>query len=231
MLRFLAATALAFAPIFLANLVFAQRFKNVGSSTTAFGASLLGAIVGGVLEYLSLITGFRFLLVVVAVLYGLAFVFGRRHLAADTCAYGSTRDPPGTCAVRMRARCWEIPGRLTPVPGPSQPRRMPSSATWRCSWAARRRSARVGSRCPRVDPGGSGQGAVAVLVRPPRPVVRHCPPFWVTPVSPSDDLLQNYPLRVLAGSNSAAGTSRSTTPTSGAARRCSGMERGGRLSR
>jgi hypothetical protein len=80
-LRFLAATALAFAPVFLANLVFAQRFKASGSSTTAFGASLLGAIVGGVLEYLSLITGFRFLLIVVAVLYGLAFVFGRRHLA------------------------------------------------------------------------------------------------------------------------------------------------------
>jgi hypothetical protein len=83
-LRFLAATALAFAPIFLANLVFAQRFKHVGSSTTAFGASLLGSIVGGVLEYLSLITGFRFLLIVVAVLYGLAFVFGRRHLAPRT---------------------------------------------------------------------------------------------------------------------------------------------------
>ena len=80
-LRFLAASALAFAPIFIANLVFAQRFKDVASSTTAFGANLLGAIVGGVLEYLSLITGFRFLLVVVAVLYGLAFVFGRRHLA------------------------------------------------------------------------------------------------------------------------------------------------------
>jgi hypothetical protein len=83
-LRFLAATALAFAPVFLANLVFAQRFKSSASSTTAFGASLLGAIVGGVLEYLSLITGFRFLLVVVAVLYGLAFLFGRRHLTAST---------------------------------------------------------------------------------------------------------------------------------------------------
>ena len=79
-LRFLAATALAFAPIFIANLVFAQRFKDVASSTTAFGANLLGAIVGGVLAYLSLITGFRFLLVVVAILYGLAFAFGRRHL-------------------------------------------------------------------------------------------------------------------------------------------------------
>ena len=73
--------ALAFAPIFIANLVFAQRFKDVASSTTAFGANLLGAIVGGVLEYLSLITGFRLLLVVVAAFYGLAFVFGRRHLA------------------------------------------------------------------------------------------------------------------------------------------------------
>jgi hypothetical protein len=83
-LRFVAATALAFAPIFLANLVFAQRFKNVGFSTTAFGANLLGAVVGGVLEYLSLVTGFRFLLVVVAVLYGLAFLFGRRHLALNS---------------------------------------------------------------------------------------------------------------------------------------------------
>ena len=32
-------------------------------------------------RYLSLITGFRFLLVVVAVLYALAFAFGRRHIA------------------------------------------------------------------------------------------------------------------------------------------------------
>jgi SAM-dependent methyltransferase len=79
--RFIAATTLAFAPVFLANLVFAQRFKGVATLTTAFGANLLGAILGGVLEYLSLITGFRFLLVVVAVLYGLAFLFGRRHLS------------------------------------------------------------------------------------------------------------------------------------------------------
>ena len=82
-LRFVAATALAFAPIFFANLVFAQRFRDAGTSTTAFGANLLGAMIGGVLEYLSLITGFRFLLVVVAALYALAFVFGRRHLAAQ----------------------------------------------------------------------------------------------------------------------------------------------------
>jgi len=79
--RFAAGVAVAFAPIFLANLVFAQRFRSVGASTTAFGANLLGAMVGGALEYLALVTGFRFLLVVVAVLYGLAFLTGRRHLA------------------------------------------------------------------------------------------------------------------------------------------------------
>jgi hypothetical protein len=79
--RFFAATAVAFAPVFLANLVFAQRFAHVATTTTAFGANLLGALVGGVLEYLSMLTGFRFLLVVVAVLYGLAFLLGRRRLA------------------------------------------------------------------------------------------------------------------------------------------------------
>jgi hypothetical protein len=72
--RFAAAVALAFAPIFVANLVFAQRFRQVGSATTAFAANLLGAIVGGMVEYLALVTGYRFLLVVVGVLYALAFL-------------------------------------------------------------------------------------------------------------------------------------------------------------
>ena len=79
-LRFAAAVSLAFAPIFLANLVFAERFRNVGSSTIAFGANLLGAMVGGILEYSSLIFGYRSLLLLVALLYGLAFLFGRKHL-------------------------------------------------------------------------------------------------------------------------------------------------------
>ncbi|MFN2629566.1 MAG: spermidine synthase, partial [Gaiellaceae bacterium] len=80
--RFVAAVALAFAPIFLANLVFAQRFAEVGSSTIAFGANLLGAMIGGMLEYLALITGYRFLLVVVAALYALAFLSVRLRAAA-----------------------------------------------------------------------------------------------------------------------------------------------------
>jgi hypothetical protein len=77
--RFLAASALAFAPIYLANLVFAQRFAGVANSGTAFAVNLLGAMVGGALEYLSLITGYRVLLVVIGVLYGLAFLIGLRR--------------------------------------------------------------------------------------------------------------------------------------------------------
>jgi hypothetical protein len=80
--RFLAASALAFAPVYLANLVFAQRFSGVETAATAFAANLLGAMVGGTLEYLSLITGYQFLLIVTGVLYGLAFLTGRRRASA-----------------------------------------------------------------------------------------------------------------------------------------------------
>jgi len=79
--RFAGGVALAFAPVFLANLIFAQRFRDVGASTVAFGANLLGAMLGGVLEYLAIATGYRFLLVLVAILYGVAYLLGRRHLS------------------------------------------------------------------------------------------------------------------------------------------------------
>jgi hypothetical protein len=79
--RFLVAVAIAFVPIFLANLVFAKRFRDVAASSLAFGANLLGAMVGGVLEYVSLITGYRALLIIVAVLYAAAF--GWQRLAVD----------------------------------------------------------------------------------------------------------------------------------------------------
>lgn len=91
--RFAAAVSLAFAPVFLANLVFAARFRDVGSSTTAFGANLLGAMVGGVLEYSSLVIGYRSLLFVIAALYGLAFLLGQRHLAAESTVQTRSREP------------------------------------------------------------------------------------------------------------------------------------------
>ena len=76
--RFAAGIALAFTPIFIANLIFAERFKESGSSVIAFGANLLGAMVGGILEYSALLFGYRALLPVVGVLYLLAFISERR---------------------------------------------------------------------------------------------------------------------------------------------------------
>ncbi len=76
--RFAAATALAFAPIFIANVVFARRFRDTTDATAAFGANLLGAMLGGTLEYVSLVTGHRILLLVAATLYGLAWLSWHR---------------------------------------------------------------------------------------------------------------------------------------------------------
>ncbi len=72
--RFVLAVLLSFTPVFLANLVFAQRFRLASDSTVGFGANLIGAMFGGVLEYTSLIFGYQWLLALVAALYGLAFL-------------------------------------------------------------------------------------------------------------------------------------------------------------
>ncbi len=87
--RFAAAVALGFTPVFIANLVFADRFRDVGASGIAFGTNLLGAIVGGVLEYGALVVGYRALLIVVAAVYGLAFVTGRSHLVGRPVVVGA----------------------------------------------------------------------------------------------------------------------------------------------
>jgi SAM-dependent methyltransferase len=76
--RFAAAVVLWFTPIFIANLVFAQRFRTVADSNVAFGANLLGALLGGVIEYAALVSGYAALAILVALLYGAAFFFGRR---------------------------------------------------------------------------------------------------------------------------------------------------------
>ncbi len=75
--RFIVAIVVAFAPVFLANLLFASRFRDVAASSLAFATNLLGAMLGGVLEYASLVTGYRALLIVIALLYAGAFMLQR----------------------------------------------------------------------------------------------------------------------------------------------------------
>jgi SAM-dependent methyltransferase len=81
--RFFFAITLAFFPIFVANLIFAERFRDTADPTAAFGANLLGAMVGGTLEYLSLLVGFRALLFVVALIYLLAYLTRPRTLTTQ----------------------------------------------------------------------------------------------------------------------------------------------------
>ncbi len=77
-LRYAIAVLLAFAPVFFANLVFSHSFRDTRTADMAFASNLLGAMVGGALEYLALITGYQALLLLVAGLYGLAWLFATR---------------------------------------------------------------------------------------------------------------------------------------------------------
>ena len=60
---------LMFSPILCAGLLFGSSLKRTADIPAAYGANLLGAMVGGVAEYLSLVTGFQMLLFVVAGCY------------------------------------------------------------------------------------------------------------------------------------------------------------------
>jgi SAM-dependent methyltransferase len=83
-LRYLLAGVVAFAPVFLANLVFTYSFRDTKIADMAFASNLLGAMLGGVIEYLALITGYRFLLIIVAGLYLTAWLFATRtRILAD----------------------------------------------------------------------------------------------------------------------------------------------------
>jgi len=77
-LRYTLAAALAFAPVFFANLVFSYSFRDTRTADMAFASNLLGAVIGGAIEYVALITGYGFLLIVVALLYLAAWLLATR---------------------------------------------------------------------------------------------------------------------------------------------------------
>lgn len=96
--RLAAAIALAFAPIFCANLIFSDRLALAPDPTSAFGANLLGALTGGALEYLALVTGYQALLLVVALLYLGACIAMR--FAGNGTGGQSTAEPDETVAAK-----------------------------------------------------------------------------------------------------------------------------------
>ena len=71
-LRFTLACLLMFTPIFFANLIFSVLFRDRDDAELYFGWNLLGATLGGVLEYLSVVVGYQALGLVVVACYGIA---------------------------------------------------------------------------------------------------------------------------------------------------------------
>jgi SAM-dependent methyltransferase len=85
LLRVLLAIAVLCLPVFFAGLVFIRSFAAERFGSEALGSNLLGALVGGLLESLSLWTGIRSLLVLAAILYASAWL-ARPRVAPDLVA-------------------------------------------------------------------------------------------------------------------------------------------------
>jgi hypothetical protein len=64
-------------PIYFASLVFGHMIKGEPNFYQAYGSNLLGAVIGGSLEYFSLVMGIKFLLIITCLFYGLALLFLR----------------------------------------------------------------------------------------------------------------------------------------------------------
>ena len=87
-LRLLVAIVYFYSPIFFANLLFTALIKDSQFPQIKLAANFLGLVVGGVLEYLSLITGFRNLTIVILLLYAVAvyLLIYPKHYKYESCA-------------------------------------------------------------------------------------------------------------------------------------------------
>jgi SAM-dependent methyltransferase len=73
-LRTLCGAALVAAPLFASGVVYAHSISREGAADRAAASNLLGALVGGLAEYLSMITGFRALMLLATVFYLVALL-------------------------------------------------------------------------------------------------------------------------------------------------------------
>jgi len=76
--RTLAGSAILSAPILFAAIIFAITFSKVENSYMCLGMNLLGTLVGGVLENLSMVFGVNAMNVIAAILYFLAWFYYRK---------------------------------------------------------------------------------------------------------------------------------------------------------
>ncbi len=78
-LRYILASILAFTPVFLANIIFANSFRDSEAADISFASNLIGIMFGGGLEYFSMLFGYHWLLILVIVFYGCAMLLRHRR--------------------------------------------------------------------------------------------------------------------------------------------------------
>jgi hypothetical protein len=81
-LRFITASILTFSPIYFANVIFSITFRDQEIAEHLFGWNLIGATLGGVLEYSSLALGYDRLAIIVAICYTIVFLLLVRRAPA-----------------------------------------------------------------------------------------------------------------------------------------------------
>ncbi len=72
------------APVFLASICFALRFRVRKSANVAFGWNLVGAVLGGLLEFFSMLVGFKALMLVALCFYLGVALFRQRDVLPHT---------------------------------------------------------------------------------------------------------------------------------------------------
>ncbi len=92
-LRFILASLMTFSPIFFANLLFSLVFRDQPVAEHLFGWNLIGATIGGLVEYMAMWSGYNALALVVAISYTAVFVliFQARRIARHTAVPGAER--------------------------------------------------------------------------------------------------------------------------------------------
>ena len=91
-------TAVLTLPLFFAGLAFSSELKNASSVGAALSSNLLGAMLGGCLEYNSMYFGYRSLYVLALALYALAFLsslLSRRKAASTAPPVAAATTPLG----------------------------------------------------------------------------------------------------------------------------------------
>ncbi|MGA9723351.1 MAG: methyltransferase domain-containing protein [Candidatus Binatus sp.] len=72
--KVIASTTVLCLPVFFAGIVFIVSFARGGFSSEALGSNLLGALTGGMLESISMWTGMKSILILVALFYALSWI-------------------------------------------------------------------------------------------------------------------------------------------------------------